>query len=227
MKKVNYLLGLVLLALLCADGFVVGQGMTFYPAITSDEQSALLTGAVQTNDTRNVALGGNLSVSGEITGSGNAPKLRFNGTNTTVLSGTVIGEVSFENSDISNNTFPFAGTTASIRAIATRDFASTGGADTDLIFLTNDQNAPTAGTNLTLIERMRITSAGNVFISNNLTVNGAITSTNAVDAPIKAVTGSSQTKLTFWTGSAASYAALAIRGKCDAGLTAAGGYATA
>jgi len=172
-------------------------------------QSALLTDAVQTNDTRNVALGGNLSVSGAITGSGNAPKLRFNGTNTTVLSGTVIGEVSFENSDISNNTFPFAGTTASIRAIATRDFASTGGADTDLIFLTNDQNAPTAGTNLTLIERMRITSAGNVFISNNLTVNGAITSTNAVDAPIKAVTGSSQTNLTFWTGSAASYAALA------------------
>ena len=62
MKKVNYLLGLVLVVLLCADGFVVGQGMTFYPAITSDEQSALLTGAVQTNDTRNVALGGNLSV---------------------------------------------------------------------------------------------------------------------------------------------------------------------
>jgi len=106
MKKVNYLLGLVLLALLCADGFVVGQGMTFYPAITSDEQSALLIGAVQTNDTR----------------------------------------------------------------------------------VLNFTNAVTIGT---------------------LTVPGVITSTNAVNAPIKAVTGSSQTNLTFWTGSAASYAALA------------------
>jgi len=132
---------------------------------------------VSTNYAGNVALGGNLSVSGEITGSGNAPKLRFNGTNTTVLSGAVIGEISFENSDISNNTFPFAGSTASIRAIATRDFTSTGGADTDLIFLTNDQNAPTAGTNLTLIERMRITSAGNVSVS-NLTVSGTITAGN-------------------------------------------------
>ena len=50
---------------------------------------------------------------------------------------------------------------------------------------------------------------GSALITTNLTVGGTITSTNAVDAPIKAIAGSSQTNLTFWTGSAASYAALA------------------
>jgi len=55
----------------------------------------------------------------------------------------------------------------------------------------------------------RVLNFTNAVTIGTLTVPGVITSTNAVNAPIKAVTGSSQTNLTFWTGSAASYAALA------------------
>jgi len=44
----------------------------------------------------------------------------------------------------------------------------------------------------------------------NISVGGVMSSTNAIDAPVKAVAGSSQTNLTFWTGSATAYGALAV-----------------
>jgi len=186
MKKVNYLLGLVLLALLCADGFVVGQGMTFYPAITSDEQSALLTGAVQTNDTRNVALGGNLSVFTNSTTSELVVKDNdASAGQITVHGGTVSPGILLRHNLVGSNR---------------RNWSVLTESDSIGDFVIKESSNSSASPSVT---RLQILSGGTVVIG------GTITSTNAVNAPIKAVTGSSQTNLTFWTGSAASYAALA------------------
>ncbi len=88
MKKTNYLLGLVLAVLVCADGFVVGQGMTFYPAITSDEQNALIAGSVQTNHAGNVIINGNVTAASFI--ATNALPSWFAGSNTTYAATTTI-----------------------------------------------------------------------------------------------------------------------------------------